>query len=363
MKFTKILYFLDIKRYSRAVSLAGGIFLFLVTVSFVSAPFASAITVSPPRIELDGDPGATVTSEFKVTNDTSSTATYYTQVENFESKDESGNPQFVQTQDGLATWISLPDSVSIPPGEQRTVSFSVRIPRNAEPGGYFSSIFVRTTPPPTSGGEVSIGARLGTLVLFRVNGDIQEGVDILEFSTKDKKRWFTSLPIEFYYRFQNTGADRVKPEGEVIIKNLIGLKAKILSANRTEGSVLPRSIRRFDMAWMNGGGGQEDPALTVVARNPGGFFEEAKYQWNHFAFGYYTANLGITFGENNNTADGKFRFFVFPWQLLIILVGGLIILLIVIRFILKRYNRYIISKHGGAAEVPSAKPRSRISKQ
>lgn len=286
-----------------------------------------------------------VSSEFKITNDTDSIQTYYTQVENFEAGDETGNPQFVQTKEGLAVWTQVTSSFSVAPSEQKSIPFSIRIPRNAEPGGYFASIFVRTTPPPTSGNEVSIGARLGTLVLLRVNGEIQEGVDILEFSTKDKKRFFTSLPVEMYYRFQNTGADRVKPEGEVIIKNLIGLKAKILNANRTDGSVLPRSIRRFDMAWMNGGGGQEDPALIVAARNPGGFLDEAKYQWNHFAFGYYTANLDITFGENNNTAGGTFRFFVFPWQLLTIIVTGLIIALIALRFILKRYNRYIISKH------------------
>lgn len=342
MTTLRLLKLSNIKRYSLAISLAGGIFLFLCA---LTAPFSQAITISPPRLELDGDPGTTVESEFKVVNDGTSTATYYTQVENFEAKDESGNPQFVQTKEGLATWVTVAPSVQIPAGEEKTIPFSIRIPRNAEPGGYFSSIFVRTTPPPTAGGEVSIGARLGTLLLLRVNGEIQEGVDILEFSTKEKKRFFTSLPVELYYRFQNTGTDRVKPEGEVIIKNLIGLKAKILDANRTDGSVLPRSIRRFDMAWMNGGGGTEDPGLNVSARNPGSFFEEAQYQWNHFAVGYYTANLDITFGENNSTANGTFRFFVLPWQLLIIIGGGLIILLIVLRFILKRYNRYIINKH------------------
>ena len=306
---------------------------------------AKALTVVPPRLELEGDPGVTVNSEFKVINESAETQTYYTQVENFEAKDELGNPQFVQTKEGLAIWTSVAATVSVAPGEKKSIPFTIKIPRNAEPGGYFASIFVRTTPPPSQGGEVSIGARLGTLVLLRVNGDIQEGVDILEFSTKDKKRFHTSLPIELYYRFQNTGADRVRPEGEVIIKNIFGLKAKVLSANRSEGSVLPRSIRRFEMAWINGGGGQEDPAVQVAARTPGGFFEEAKYQWDHFAVGIYTAKLDIAFGENNNTASGTFRFFVFPWQLLTIVIGTLLVGLIILRFLLKRYNRYIISKH------------------
>ncbi len=306
---------------------------------------AQSLTLSPPRLELEGDPGATINSEFKILNDSDKTQSYFTQVENFEAKDESGSPQFVQTKEGLAVWTSVTNSVTIAPREQKVIPFSIEVPRNAEPGGYFASIFVRTTPPPTTGTEVSIGARLGTLVLLRVNGEIQEGVDILEFGTRNKQRVFTSLPVELYYRFQNTGADRVKPQGDVIIKNIVGLKAKILSANRTEGSVLPRSIRRFDMAWIHGGGGQEDPAEAVVEHVTGGFLDEAKYQWHNFAFGMYTANLDITFGQNNNTADSTFRFFIIPWQLLIIIGGGLLIALVILRFVLRRYNRYIISKH------------------
>lgn len=336
---------LDNKRYSLAISLAGGIFLLFVSSLSVFAPQAKAITVTPPRLELSGDPGTTINSEFKVTNDSSSDTTYYTQVENFEAKDESGDPQFVQSKEGLATWINVADSITIKAGEQKTIPFTIQIPRNVDPGGYFSSIFVRTSPPSGGAGEVSIGARLGSLVLLRVNGDIQEGVDILEFSTKNKQRFFTTLPVELYYRFQNTGNDRVKPVGDVIIKNIIGLKAKILSANRTDGSVLPLSIRRFEMAWVNSGGGQEDPSTVVEARNPGGFFSEAKYELSHFAFGFYTAHLNIAFGTNNTPASDTFRFFVFPWQLLLIIFVVLLVGFIFLKVFLSRYNRYIISKH------------------
>lgn len=330
----------NIKRFRSAIILAGSLFLF-----FLTSSLASALTIIPPRLELDGDPGVTVNSDFKVLNETNETQIYYTQVENFEAKDETGSPQFVQTREGLAIWTSVASSITVAPGERKTVPFSIRIPKNAEPGGYFASIFVRTTPPSVNGGEVSIGARLGTLVLLRVNGEIQEGVDILEFSSTEKKRLFTSLPIEFYYRFQNTGADRVKPTGDVVVKNIFQLTAKVLSANRTEGSVLPRSIRRFEMAWIHGGGGQEDSAAEVSERTAGGFFSEAKYQWSNFALGMYTAKLDIAFGENGNTAASSYSFFVFPWQLLTIIIVVLAIIFIVLRFALRRYNRYIIKRH------------------
>lgn len=320
-----------------------GIFLFII-----SASVASALTVSPPRIELESDPGNTIKSEFKITNDSTEPQTYYTEIENFEARDESGSPSFVPSREGLATWIEVADQIRVPAGEQITVPYSITIPANTDPGGYFSSIFIRTTPPPAQGGEVSIGARLGTLVFLRVNGNIIEGVNILEYGTKNKQRTFNSLPISFYYRFQNDGADRVKPVGQIKIKNLFRMTSKVLSANRTEGSVLPSSIRRFESFWINGGGGQEDPSLNPGAGAEGTFFEKAKYQWNHFALGIYSATLDISFGTNNNTAQETFWFIVFPWQLLLIIIVIILLILIILRFAVRKYNSYIINKVKGS---------------
>ena len=335
-------YFLPLstkKRFQSALLIATGIFLFVI-------PFqALAITISPPRMELSADPGRSVQGSFKVTNESPYDTVYYTQLENFEAGDESGNPQFVLAREGLATWVDLQGQVTVRAGETRTVPFTVNVPRSAEPGGYFASIFVRTTPPPQNEGEVSIGARLGTLLLFRVNGEIKEGVNILEFSTREKQRFFTALPVEFYYRFQNTGADRVKPEGNIVVKNLIGLTAKSLSANRPEGSVLPRSIRRFESAWINAGGGKEDPTAVVQSQTGSGFLSQAQSQLANFAFGYYTAELDVRYGDNNNTATGKYSFFIIPWQLLSIIVVGLLILLVFLRIILRAYTRRIIRQH------------------
>lgn len=339
MKSFYLLPFFTKKRFQSALLIATGIFLFATPLT------ATAITISPPRLELAADPGETVTGKLEVTNDSQTDTVYYTQVENFEAGDETGNPQFVTTREGLATWVDVQSQVTVRAGEIKSVPFSVRVPRSTEPGGYFASIFVRTTPPPENGGEVSIGARLGTLILLRVNGEIKEGVNILEFATKDNKRFFTSLPVELYYRFQNTGADRVKPEGTIVIKNLVGLTAKSLSANRPEGSVLPRSIRRFDSPWVTAGGGEEDPATVVPSETADGFFAQATNQAKNFAFGYYTANLDIHYGENNNTATGVYRFLVVPWQLLSIVLVGLIIIWLILRTVLRAYTRRIIKQH------------------
>ncbi len=336
--------FFSNKRFQKTIIFGAGIFLF-----FTLFGTALAITISPPRQELAGDPGAEVRSEFKVVNDSNTDSVFYTEVENFEAGDESGNPRFLIGKEDLAGWVNVQETVNLKAGEQKIIPFTINIPRTAEPGGYFASIFVRTTPPPrTGGGEVSIGAKLGTLLLLRVNGEIKEGVSILEFSTKDKQRFYDRLPVELYYRFQNTGADRVKPEGKMVIKNIIGLTAKVLNPNISDGSVLPRSIRKFETAWANSGGGEETATLPLENTTVDGFFSHAKYQLTHFAFGYYTANLDIHFGENNNTASGKFGFFIIPWQLLIIVVTVLLVLVIGFRIVLRLYAKRIIKQHQGS---------------
>jgi hypothetical protein len=305
----------------------------------------SAISITPPRLELSGDAGQSIVTEFKITNDSVERQTYYIEVQNFVSGDESGNPQFLSVKENLATWIDAPASVSLAPSEQKAIPVSINVPAGTEPGGYFAAILVSTSPPPAGGNEVSIGARLGTLVLLRVNGQMREGVDILEFSTLNKQRLFTSLPVGFYYRFQNSGADRVKPEGSIVIKNLLRLRAKTLDANRTDGNVLPESIRRFDAAWLRAGGGEEDPTATFAARSPGNFFDEVRYQWSNFALGFYTADLNLTYGEQNQTASRGFWFLIIPWQLLFTTAAIIVIVLVCLRFALKRYNSYIISQH------------------
>lgn len=333
--------FFSNKRFQKAIIYGAGIFLFFGLFGSVKA-----LTISPPRQELAGDPGSEVRSEFKVVNDSNDDSVFYTEVENFEAGDESGNPRFLRGKEDLAGWVNVQETVSLKAGEQKVIPFTINIPKSAEPGGYFASIFVRTTPPPRSGGgEVSIGAKLGTLLLLRVNGDIKEGVSILEFSTKDKQRFYDRLPVEFYYRFQNTGADRVKPEGQVVVKNLIGLTAKVLNPNISDGSVLPRSIRKFETAWATSGGGEETATLPLENQNIEGFFSHVKYQLTHFAFGYYTANLDIHFGENNNTASSKFGFLIIPWQLLIVAVSTLLILFVAFRITLKIYAKRIIKQH------------------
>ena len=316
-----------------------------ITILFLAGlaglPFSvSALTVSPPRIEITGDPGRTIAGTYFLINEEADTRTFYSSFANFEASGESGVPKFLETREGLAVWLETQPSITLEPREEREVPFIIKIPQNAEPGGHFAAIFWGTAPPqPTAGGDqVSIGGKVGILVLLRVSGAIEEKGGLLEFAAKDGKRVFTFLPIEFIWRFRNDGGNRVQPEGEITIKNTFGLTTAKLPANKGLGGVLPASIRKFSVPWLAEG------AVAIVEQDTG-FFAAVKNQWSEFHFGWYRAYLNLQYADGGETqAKLSFNFWIIPWQLLSIII----VILAIVGFLgfigLKKYNRWIISK-------------------
>ena len=177
-------------------------FVFVIFFNFFT-PKAHALTLTPIRIEISGDPGATLKEEVTLINERDTSETFYSSFANFEAQGETGNPAFVDPRDDLGTWIKAPSSITLAPRAQATVPFLITIPTNAEPGGHFAALFWGTIPPNQGAGQVSIGAKTGLLILLSVNGDVKVSGGILDFNTKSGKHFFESLPVDFVYKFRN----------------------------------------------------------------------------------------------------------------------------------------------------------------
>jgi hypothetical protein len=320
--------------------------IFIVFSAFFSRP-AKALTVTP-RFEVDADPGQTVTTTLKVINEERQTHTYYLRTQNFNAQDETGNPSFTTRQEDLAIWIKAPLSITLGPGETFDLPIQIVVPPEADPGGHYAAIFFLSEPPSVDdqSGKVALGAKLGSLILLRVNGDFVQNASVLEFGTTGRQWFFDQLPVQFYYRFQNTGDDHQKPIGDILIKNFYGGTAKHLDANPMEGSVLPKSIRRFISSWTERGSDtKQPPVIDLPKTDPMSYWEAVNYQARHFVMGRYKAQLKVAFGSKEFKTDhAEFVFYVIPWQLLSIVIPLLIIILWLLRFFIKRYNRYIITR-------------------
>ena len=303
-----------------------------VSLTIFGAHNAQALTISPVRVEITGNPGQTLRGEMEILNEQGETKTFFSSFENFEPSGDTGSPRFVGNSGNLSTWLSTNTRIDIAPNEKQIIPFTIAIPADAEPGGYFSAIFWGSQDPKTQeAGEVAIGGKLGVLILLRVAGDIHEEAGLSEFVAADDKRLLTAVPVTIGYRFTNKGDDRVVPLGDIVIKNTFGMEVESLKANESEGNVLPNSSRKFQVIW------SKDAPKDIQ-----GFLANAKAQLANFHFGFYRAQAAIVWGSTNKVETASTWFFLFPWQSLSIVAIGLIL----VYFLLRRYNAWIISRSG-----------------
>lgn len=334
----------------KAKSLISMVIVFLGILSVLYPFETKALSVSPVRLEIKGDPGQVLNTEMTLTNDTENSQIFYSSFANFQAQGETGNPSFVESKDDLDKWISTEESVALPAGGSLIVPITIKIPTDADAGGHFAAVFWGTSPNTTGAQTISIGAKIGMLILLSVSGDVVEAGGLLEFSTIDDKFWYNTLPVSFRYRFSNDGGDRIKPMGKVKIRNTVFIPVDKIDPNISQGNILPGSIRRFEFDWI-----KSPRAKDFVANDSKviQFFDTALYQFKNFAVGLYSAKLNLSYGLENLNTTKTVYFFVFPWQMLICLIIIIIIVLWGGSKLLKRYNRHIIQRARLGMSLPS----------
>ncbi len=330
---------MKIKNINRHFVLGLASFLFLV-----STHNASALTISPARIEVSGDAGTSITKEITLSSDSKlADETFYVTYSNFEADGETGSPKFVEPKGDIGTWMTSEKIISLKPNESKKVSFTIAIPKDAYSGGHYGAIFFGNNPG--DAGQVSVGAKTGTIILLTVNGSVVEAGGLSSFGTIGSKKVFNSLPVSFSYKWRNDGNDRVKPAGNITVRNMFYMPVTKIEANPVSGNILPHSTRNFadNLTWSNYPLSKDE----VISKS---FFGQASYQWKNFALGMYFANLDLVAGTTHSTKTAIF--FVLPWQLIVIILVILIAIFFIGRMLLKAYNKSIIEQARMAVKTP-----------
>lgn len=322
-----------------------GLALLVVGLGFIQS--AKAITLIPPLLEFNATPGETIATKVKLFNETSDAVQVFASTANFKAKDETGTPEFLTTAnpEDLASWMSVAAGPhAVQPGDRVEIPVEIKVPANADPGGHFAGVLFSPKDPEQTGdgSQVSISTKIGTLVLVRVAGEVREAASVSSFGAETGKTQFNHLPISLAVRVQNGGNVHVRPNGSITIRNMLGGTTATIPINDVQGAVLPASIRKFSATW------EKNPAPTKT-----GFFAEFGQEWRNFALGPYTASLTMTYGQNNDkTLNASARFTVFPWRVLLLVVLLLALVIWLIVFAVKHYNRWIVKR---ASSQPAAK--------
>lgn len=307
-----------------------------------------ALTISPPVIEANIDPGSEIVQVIKIVNTDSEPQIFYLSAADFTASGEKGEPKILTSEEtpsgythGLSGWLKFSDNeIFLPALEKAEIKVTIRVPATAEPGGHYGAVFFESKPPEVTG-KVNVGvvSKIGTLMLVRVSGDVKEQGLIANFNTQPPKSRFDHRPINFITRFENQGNVHLKPQGQVDIYNTLGRLVGTLAVNENGGNVLPQSTRLFEADWAT-----SKAAVPLAGNFVLRFWQELQNEKQGFALGKYTAYLSLHYGVNNKAVTSSREFWIFPWRLILITLIILIITVLSLTTGVKRYNRWVLRR-------------------
>lgn len=300
-----------------------------------------ALEIAPPLLVLSADPGKTIRTQIKLRDISKTQLLVTSQVNDFVAAGEDGTPKIITGSDPnnpftVRDWITPVPSLLLSPQQIQAVNIAIAVPANAAPGGHYGVIRFTGTPPKISGTGVSLNASLGALVLLTVKGDLKDSLSVAEFSANkdgNKSSLFESAPVDFTARIKNDGNVQEQPIGHITVKNMFGKSVATLNVNIPPHNVLPDSIRKFE---------SELGSSTIG---------------NKRLFGRYTATLTLGYGTvKPKTLTDSISFWVIPYKTIAAIVVFLIIAFFVLKSMIRRYNRRIISRAQGVSRPPAGPP-------
>ncbi len=302
---------------------------FLVLILMLSFPSSIyALTISPPTKEFSVDPGRIINSQVLIKNDEKQNLQIKTTTQNFEAGGDKGEPRFISLAGDLSSWISFGDKqFTLAPGASKLISYSINIPADASPGGHFAGILFKATGAPSviDGSSAQLENQIASLILLKVSGDVVESGRLKEFFVTlpwvDKITSFSNDDgelVKFSARFENLGNVFLKPYGAIRIKNWFGKQIAELGVNDLGGNVLPKSGRRFNVAWEN---------------------NDAKAGVRRIFFGKYTASLEMFYGSENKKEIAELSFWLINRAGVIVFSGLVLVAAFIVWRIIVRMRK------------------------
>ncbi len=291
---------------SAGLALCAALLLMMATSSTVAGQTGTALRISPPNFELEGEPGQVIVQQIRVTNRGESPLPVTMQIAGFTPVGQEG--QVVLTEEeqsgfGIVSWITVtPQDMLLLPAQEELVTFLIEIPEDAPPGGHYASILASIGGGEASQG-VTVGQRVGSLVILRVAGEVIETANLVSLGAPGLA---AKGPIVFNVLVRNSGNVHLRPAGTLTVKGTFG--GEITKLLLEQKNVLPDSERAFDAVWETG--------------------------WR---LGRYTIEYQGFYGTGPTLLTGSAVVFIFPWP---IVLPVLAILALMVYLIVRGRQRF-----------------------
>lgn len=288
---------------------------------------AQGFQIAPAIYNLNADPGGSYTLKVTITNVTSHDLIATGEINDFTAKDETGSPKILTDSDeaslspniSVKTWVSDIGTTKIASHATKTFNLTIKVPQKAEAGGHYGVIQFKGQPPELENQNVGLSASVGSLLLVRVSGNINENLSLSSLNVakdSNNSNFFEGGPITIVSRFTNSGNVHVVPSGLITIKDMLGRTTASMPISADSGNVLPNSTRKFT--------------------------QQFNKKW---LFGHYTAHLSAVYGTSGKTVKGSVSFWVIPYKIIALLLIIVIAFIVLGKKMLKKYNQHVIKKY------------------
>lgn len=213
---------------------------------------AQAITITPTSIDKEIQPGQTLKGQTQVLNQADSPFDYKVYATAYSVTGEEYDPSFTPTAGAtdVASWFKLKAVKNhLEPFSTSALDYSITVPANTKPGGYYAVIFAETESR-VEGTGVTTQKRVGTIAYIRVAGTAVEEGAVSDWSVA----WLQAPNLTQVLRLTNTGSVHYSATIKTTVKDLLG-NTKMSYAQKR--NVLPDKVRKVQIEW------EKTPALGI----------------------------------------------------------------------------------------------------
>ena len=286
------------------------------TPSYVYAQQKVSFKLSPTTFEDNIDPGTDRSFILNVQNQGDAPATLYPLARDIIGVGPDQHPIYSDQKDtegyALASWITYQEpQLDVKPGENKGLHFTIHFPKDAHPGSHMAGIFLADKSPTDIKNGSAIGFEVGSILNFRVAGEVIEDTQIREFFSS--KTIYNSSVANFTIKLENRGNILSRPRGFIDITNMFGKKVSTLPVNDSSAGVFPKATREFVIDWK--------PDDIQIGRY------EA------------TVALAVEGVNGTQTISRVIQFWILPMNILMPFFGGLLFLVVFVYILLRMYIR------------------------
>ncbi len=271
---------------------------------------ATGLTIQPIKISQTLKPGDQSEGDILLTNASAKDVQVDISIQDFVPTAGTATFQFIGRAPGVTTvmdWVSInsPHTFLFKQGASEKIHYSIKTPKDAEPGSHFGVVFFKATNLSDINTSIQVGTQVGVLVFVTIPGKFEQKGKITDLTAP---AFVQHGPVNFSMSFENTGTVYFEPKGTIEIKSMFGTK---IGAVPIEGyAVLPTGLKKMNFPWNVSG-------LLV---------------------GKYTATASIYDVDGNMISSVTTSFWAFPVWYLVGFVIVLLVLYFVFRFLRKKVN-------------------------